>query len=108
MPASAGFGGLFGPSNEAECIEAFATQGITRRVVRSIYYYCGVAFNSSAHPIVRDRSRCLAEGFSDIKSEDAGAAVMDVCTRKYPSPRCPAGSTFSFSEDRCMVNRTSG
>ena len=93
--------GWFGPSSYDECVQAYATRAATQAILQSAARACAVAFDPSAHPILRARNLCYAKALPDAKIDNAARLLYAGCEREHPDPTCPAGQHFDYPSSAC-------
>ena len=93
--------GWFGPSNYDECVQAYATGAATQAILQSAARACAVAFDPTAHPILRARNLCYAKALPNAKIENAARLIYAGCEKENPDPSCPRGKQFSYELEAC-------
>lgn len=93
--------GWRGPSSYDECVQAYATGAATQAILQSAARACAVAFDPSAHPILRARNLCYAKALPNAKIENAARLIYAGCEREHPDPQCPAGQQFDYQISAC-------
>lgn len=78
----------FGPGNAEDCIQEYAVQGATKRLVRVAVQHCRAAFDPSAHSAFRKRSLCIAKRIPELKSDAAFPLVQRQCAQEAGIVQC--------------------
>ena len=100
--------GWFGPNSKDECVEEFAKDAATDKLVRAVYGSCDRSFDRGLHSSSRAAALCIAEGIGELKSEKAYASLASKCARKHPPPSCPTGQVFNDRRNGCECDEMHG
>jgi len=101
-------GWLFGPSDKDECIEEYAKEAASKRLVGAVYQNCGRAFDNGLHSSSRKSAMCIVKGIGELKTEQAYRSLSSRCERENPAPKCPPGQKFNDRRNGCECDEMHG